>query len=137
MSTPDIEQLVGDWLRTDPTITALVAGRVVGRTPDDTTDAWARVTLIDDRQVAGSSVLHLVDALIQIDCYAGDLDRGHAKEEARDLAAAVRARLHDMPGVHGAAVVTDVSNLALRPSPDPDLTPARERYIVTANLFAH
>lgn len=135
--TPDVEQLVGDWLRASLGIMAIVGTRVVGRTPQDTTEPWVRVSLLDDRPAGNSRGLHLINALVQIDCYAGATERGYAQEDAFDLARLVRGRLNDMPGTHGADVVTTVREPGIARMPDTDLAPARERYVVTATVYAH
>lgn len=134
--TPDIETILVAHLRADAAVAA-ITDRIGTRHPRSTTDPWVKIYLLDDRVHVRSSALHFIHAAVQLDCY-GSSDQVLAESEASDLGRAVRAALHGMAaGDHVDAVVTGVSDLALRPLPDDSLEPARERYIVTATIHAH
>lgn len=130
--TPDVEAIVGAYLRAQPAITALVGARVGGRTPPSTADGWIRVTQIDD--TPEPSVLHLVTVHLQLDCYGGGTQ---PHEQASVLARTARSVLADLPGQHPTGVVTGVRFTGARRAPDPDLTPARERFILGLSVSVH
>lgn len=130
---PDIEVIVGRYLRADPAVDSVVDSRIGSKHPSVTTQPWVRLILIDDTQAPASSVLHLVTAHLQLDCYAGS----GGNTQASLIARTVRAALADMPNVeHDDAVIAHVRT-NLRRLPDPDFAPARERYIVTADVTWH
>jgi hypothetical protein len=122
------EAIIGAYLRSQPELVDLEAS-VLGSTPDSTGKPWVRVTLLDPENRTGTrQVEHLVGYYLQLDCYAG-VEGG--RPEAWALAQAVRQALVDAPAsdVDG-AVVTDVEPLTMPRSPDPELQPTRERYIL-------
>lgn len=128
------KKIVSDFLRTHEAIAAFDA-RVVGKTPKQTTQPWVRVTLIDAQGDRRSRADHLIDFLLQCDCYAGTEG---GQPEADRLALAVRAALHDdLPGERGDAVVTAVLITGHGDRLDTDFEPARPRVIVDASVFAH
>lgn len=132
--TPDVEALVGAFLRANSQIQVLVGSRVVGRTPTTTTDPWIRITQIDDTT---RSPVHLVTVFLQLDCYGGD-DPDSAQREASVLARTVRQVLEALPGpVDDGAVVAAVTFSGLRRVPDTEFKPARERYILDADVTVH
>lgn len=133
---PDVEVVLVAYLRARSDVTALT-DRVGTRHPSTTGDPWVKVTAIVDTANQRSSALHLTHALVQIDCY-GSSDPVTAKAEASELARTVLAAIDAMPAAeHTGAVVTAVNGLSLRPLPDEDLTPARERYIVQGTVTLH
>lgn len=122
----DAEKIVGDYLRAAPAVTA----DVVGRTPASTKSAaWIRLTLIDAPD--GGDDDYFVPYLLQLDCYKG------GQAEVWALAIATRAALKAMPGTQADAVVTAVRFTSTLRLPDQDFEPARERVIITANVYAH
>jgi hypothetical protein len=124
---PDLEPILVAHLK------AATGARVVTRTPTDKTAGWVRITQLDGQ---GSYPDHLVDFLVQADCYGTAGTAGQA--EASLLARQVREALADLPGVHGDAVVTGTRITGHARIPDTDgFEPARERYIVSASIFAH
>lgn len=136
---PNIEALVGTWLRDHPDVSVLGA-RVAGKTPDTTTAPWVRVTLIAAIDSESSSIEYLIAYVLQLDCYAGKLaqDNHNGQAEARTLKATVRAVLKDMQGRNiGGAIVTDVRFDGDARLPDDAMEPARERYVLTAMVRAH
>lgn len=132
---PDIEQIVGAYLREHPAVRAVVS-RVVSRTPASTDTPWVRYQQIAE-QPGGGMADFLIAPLLQFDCYAG---RDNSRETASLIARTVRAALVEMEGVHGGAVITGVPPglVSVSRLPDPDLgDPARERYVVTATVYCH
>ena len=132
---PDIEKVVFEYLRDHADIAPLNT-RVVGKTPDDTAASWARVTQLDASQTDQAD--HLSDFLLQIDCYpsATGLD-GSQQKEVSLLARTVRAAMRDMPGIRSGTVVTGVRVTGDARVPDTDFEPARERRILTIQVWAH
>jgi hypothetical protein len=110
--------------------------RIVGKAPSDRSTPWVRVTLINAPSDAKSPVDHLIAFLIQFDCYAGKEEEG-AQAEASALVRSVRAALDEMAGVRSGVTVTGVRFVSMPRVPDTLIEPARERYILTANIFMH
>lgn len=136
--TPDFEQICVQALLASPEVTAIVGQQVGTRTPRTLNDPWVTVRLIDDLPAPRSSALHLVSALVQIDCYAG-AERNSAQAEASLLARTCRSVLHDLAyGLQTAGpVVSKVKAGGIRALPDTDLEPPRERYLVEVEVTAH
>lgn len=130
---PDIEKTVSRYLREHADIIALGA-RVVATPPADRSTPWVRVTQLDDQAVDGSRAEHLIEFMLQLDCYAG---ASGGKPEASTLARTVRAALAAMPGTQNGVVVTGVQFLSGAYIPDTEFEPARERYIRTVTVWAH
>lgn len=123
---PDIEALI---------VAYLADFNVVPATPRQTDTGWVRLTLLDARQTDTPD--HLVDFYVQLDCYEGDNDPP-SSVEAFTLAKQVRAELVEMQLVtHAGAVVSGVEINGMSRLPDEDFEPARERYILTADVWAH
>lgn len=110
--------------------------RVVGRTPNDISTSWVRVTQLDAAAEPNSRPGYLFRFDLQLDCFAGNALKG-AQVEASDLAWAVRNSLEGMKGRHGAGVVTGVRFGAMPRIPDDSIEPARERVIVNAHVYMH
>jgi hypothetical protein len=132
---PFVEKEVGAYLRTHPDVVALQAN-VSTATPRKFEKPWVRMTLLDAPSTPNSTADHLINHLIQFDCYASSIEDG-AAVEANLLARSVRAALHQMPGVHNGVTVSSVRFVGMLHLPDADLEPARERYILTAEVIAH
>ena len=130
-----IEKVVGDYLRAHPDITALGA-RVATKLPATLTNPWVRITLLDAPSDVQDSSDHLVSHLLQLDCYAGSTRDG-SQQEAHGLYAAVRDALSEMAGVHGGAVLASARFTNVVFLPDAAMEPARDRYIITADIPAH
>lgn len=131
---PDAEAIIGTYLRTHTQVAALGA-RIVGQTPSDTIEPWVRLTQLDASNEPRSRPEHLIDYLIQCDCYAG---RDGGQAQASLLARTVRAALDDMPSrSHTGAVVTRVKFTSMPRIPDTDYEPARERYILSGTVHMH
>lgn len=134
--TPDIEKITGVYLRADSSITALVGDRVGGKHPRSIADPWIKLVQIGDSTI-GDQPVHLVATNLQFDCYGGD-DENLAHEQASELARTLRASLEDMSDAsHTGAVVSDVKFGPLSRVPDTAIEPERERFILTATIYAH
>lgn len=135
---PDVEKVVSDFLRQHPSIQALDA-RVVGKTPRRTDTPWIRVVRLDGNAETTSQVEHLIDFMLQIDCYARKEEMGESSQpEANLLGRTARAVLHEMPAAaHDGAVVTSVRIVGDARIPDQDFEPARERVTLTAIVHIH
>ena len=136
MSTPilDMVAIVGEYLRSQESVSDLVDDRVSHKTPETLDKPWVRITQLDARNETGTrEVEHLVSYYLQIDSYAGKANR---YAEATDLAIAVRAALVVLPKASlDGAVATDVGFLSMPSDPDPDV--GRERLITDVEIFAH
>jgi hypothetical protein len=127
---PYAEKLISDHLREHPDLVALGA-RVVGKTPGDTDAAWVRVTQLGGQ---GGFPDHLVEFYFQFDCYAGTAG---GQPEANLLARTVRAVLGEIAGVHAEGTVSGVTINGAARVLDTDFEKARERFILTATIWAH
>lgn len=132
---PDIEIVVAAHLRAT-TAVMLLTQRIGTRTPPDVAGQFVKVTLIDDEQAPNSPALHLVSALVQIDCY-GSSNRDSAHAEASLLARTVREAIVAMPQATHTGCVVTAARTSSRRLTDTDLDPARERYVVTCDLTLH
>ena len=132
---PDIEILVVAHLRNTQSVIDLTT-RIGTRTPSSLAGQFVKVTVLDDQQTPGSKALHLVDCLVQIDCY-GSSNRDSAHAEASLLARTVREAVIAMPSASHTGAVVSSARASSRRLPDTDLEPARERYIVTGTLSLH
>jgi len=125
-----IERIAADYLR-DHGIRARATN------PSDANEPWVRITLLDPQLADGRDPAdHLINYLVQFDCYGG---AGQASlREAHELAIKVRTLLHEMPEhEHDGAQVTEVLFSGGGRIPDTDnFSPARERVIVTAQIYA-
>lgn len=132
---PYAEKIVGDYLRTHAGLAA-ITDRVRGTPPGEKERAtpWVQVTMLNGPQEPGASVDRLVAFYFQFDCYAG---ASGGQPEASLLARTVRAALEDLPGVYDEGEVTAVRISGHSHVPDPAIEPRRERYVVTATVWAH
>lgn len=135
---PDIEAIVGSYLRTNPDIEAIVGGRVVGRTPADDSEPWVRVFELPSVSPGRSTVDWHVAYYLQLDCFAGTNARGRRGDSKR-LALAVCAAVDaiDEAELSGGVVSGSKVESCRRLPPDADFDPAMERYMVTATIWAH
>lgn len=122
------EKVVADHLR------AVAGARVVARTPDNTDDAWVRLTMVDAGQTEFEPD-HLIACFFQHDCYAG---KAGGQPEAMALSWTIRSALLDMPRSEELdVVVTGARIVGHSRIPDRDFTPDRERVQVSARLWMH
>lgn len=136
---PFAEEIVSTYLRQHENVEALDA-RVAGQTPPNQSRPWVRVTLLDAANVSSTAQAeHLVDFMLQLDCYAGKVatEAHEGQAEASLLARTVRAALVEMPGADLDAIVTSVTFSGMARIPDPSFEPARERVVLTASVVAH
>jgi hypothetical protein len=136
---PDAEALIGAWLREHADLEALGA-RVAGRTPNSTTMPWIRVTQLDATPITRARTEHVIDYMIQLDCYAGKqaTDDFTGQAEASTLARTARAVLKALEGtVADGVTVSRVRFTTHLRAPDMDMEPARERYVLTAEILMH
>lgn len=135
--SPYIEKIVSDYLRDHPAVEALGA-RVVGKTPQNTDTPWVKVTQIGGYQRDRAD--HLAEFTLQLDCYAAKDGRDvDGQPGANLLKRTVRAALVGLRDVeHDGAVVTHSRVVGEARIPDSDVdTPARERFALTVEVFAH
>jgi len=133
---PDANVLVITYLYQRDDVVALT-DRIGTRAPKNLDTPWVRITLLDDQPATRSQALHLTTALLQLDCYGG-ADRDAAQREASLIGRTLREAIVAMPGVeHQGAVVTRARAGSLRSVPDPSMDPARERYILDAEITFH
>jgi hypothetical protein len=132
---PDGKRLVADYLRSHSSITALSA-RVVGKSPEDRSTPWIRVTQIDAQNAAGSLPEHLISYLLQFDCFVAPTE-GHP--QARTLAHTVRAIFSppNTPLMAGGATVSGVRFVNEAELTDSNTEPATEYVALTAEAFIH
>lgn len=136
---PNIEAVIGTALRTHPDIVGLGAN-VAGRTPATTTAPWIRVTLMAATDSTDSRIEHLVQYILQLECFAGKVatDSFTGQSEAWQLKSASRAVLKAIEGtITGGIVITEVTFPGDSRIPDTTMEPARERYILLAAVRAH
>jgi hypothetical protein len=131
MPIPNGEAIISAYLRNQ------TGERIVSRTPSDTSTSFVRLTQLDAANEAISTPEHLINYMLQLDCYAGDSEQGGHKE-ASDLATTIRAALDQMPrvGVKG-ATVTSVRFTGHARMPDTEFEPARERFIIDSIVILH
>lgn len=130
---PYAEKIISDYLRGVDDLETLGC-RVVGKTPDSTSEPWVRVTQLDDRAIGGIRADSHHEFYFQFDCYAG-VDGG--QPEANLLGRTVRAALVDAPNYsHTAARISGVDIRSHARIPDLAVDePARERMILTASIW--
>lgn len=130
---PYAEKIVSDYLRAVDDLEALGC-RVVGKTPDSTSEPWIRVTQLDDRAIGGIRADTHHEFYFQFDCYAG---KDGGQPEANLLGRTTRAALVDAPNHnHTGASISGVDIRSHARIPDLDVAePARERMILTATIY--
>lgn len=129
----DSEILIGGWLRNHADVRAITT-RVVSVTPSSTSTPWVRVIQLDARNEQSSVAEHLIDYMVQLDCFAGT----GGLAEASLLARTVRAAVIEMGGLTiSGTVVTGTRVLSMARIPDTDFEPAKERYALTVGAWAH
>lgn len=136
---PDIEALVGTWLRDHPDLQSLNV-RVAGATPSSMTGPWIRVTKLGSPDVGASQSRYLIDHTLQLDCYAGSTAMQAFAGQARASLVARRARaiLEAKQGQQiDGVVVTRVRCVGDPRLPDTTFEPAMERYVLTMDVMAH
>lgn len=132
---PDIEAPLSAYLKAQSSVTSLKA-RVVGTTPSNTETPWVRIIQLDAKAVGGSRSEHLIDWMVQFDCYAG---KTGGQKEASALTRAVRAELAALSEREAEGVViTGVEFLSCPRIEDTEIDePARQRFALTARIWGH
>jgi hypothetical protein len=121
----DAEKLVSFYLRDE-------GFRVVGSPPADRSSAWVRLQQIADTDL--SRPQYLVQAQLQLDCYAG---AAGGQPEAIGLALSVREALERLEGEGPHGVVTATQFRGQNRLPDPTFEPPRERVILQVLVTSH
>lgn len=132
ITIPSVEQIVVTYLKSRAEVLAHVAeNRIASRHPSSLTQPWVRVQALPGRSLSDRPRT-VVRAQIQVECYGGAT--ASAQAEAQALAEACASVLavidEDDDFTFDDATVTDGA-LLTEPwrFPDPDFTPARERYL--------
>ena len=132
---PDVEDIVGDYLRTHPDVVAIGA-KVVGTSLGTSTVPWVRVTCLDSPR--RGPIDHLIEFYLQLDCFPGT---GVAKNvggqaQVNLLQRTVRAALMALPGASLSVFVTavDVRHARLL---DTTVEPAVPYVALTATVWLH
>lgn len=135
---PDAEKLVGNYLRDYSGIGA----RVVGKTPDDKSTAWIRLTQLNAANDPQVTPDYLITYFLQAECYAGETG---GQPEAGTIGRMTRRALDEAknqtlgtiyPG--GSATVTNVRFTNHARIPDTEgFEPARERHILDVEVTMH
>lgn len=135
---PSMEAVVGTYLNSLPEIAALGA-QAVGTTPRETDQPWVLVTSMNPQSLTVDADDHFVNHMIQLDCYAGRNNNESAaqQDEADRLTRTVREALKNMRTATLPVVVSTVSFPSCPRLPDSDFEPARQRYSLTAEVYAH
>ncbi len=134
----DAEDVIGDYLRNHPDVSALTE-QVMGIPPGDSQTPWVVVTQLDVADL-GHGLEHLTEHMIQFDCFAGKqaTTEYRAQAEANELAYTVRAALKDLQGqTLSGAVVTSVVFTGMIRLPDTTFEPARQCVHLTADITMH
>lgn len=141
---PRIEAILFTYLGDHPDLSGV---RVAGSLPSKQSQQaapWVKVVQLDatDRS---SGLEHLIEYLVQFDCYAGaTAQREHdGQSEAADVALTVRALLKAAQGtvldtgLSRDLAVSQVSFAGMPRLPDTDYEKPRERYVLTAEITGH
>lgn len=131
---PDAEAICGAYLREQDSLVALSVN-VATQLPRTFTRPWVRVIQLDNPAVNGSRTDHLIEYMLQFDCYAGSEG---GSPEASLVTRTVREALRALPQASlDDAVVTGVQFISCPRIPDTDFEPARERYALSALVWMH
>lgn len=136
---PNIEALVGKWLR-EHTVMAGLGATVSGGTPSTLMAPWIRVTLLSANDNVIVKREYLIDHMVQLDCYAGKTasDAHVGQAEAFIVKQTARAILTSYQGsARDGVVLSDVRIIGDTRVPDTTMEPARERYILTVGIVCH
>lgn len=127
----DAERLLVAWLKAQPEVAALVAGRVATELPPSPTWPFLRLERLGGLPLPLGQAIHVDRARVQLEAW------GTTKAQAHTLAATVQAVLHErLPGRHELGTVTAVRpDLGLVWSPDPEN--GRARYVLAVLVFTH
>lgn len=128
---PFIEEVVIQYLKDE------IPDTVASSTPENTSQTWVKVELIDTRQVSATDQDFFNAYHLQVDCYPSEGGPAFTTE-AFDLYQAVRAALSAMPeATITGAVVTAVRFGGGRRLADTAFDKPRQRYILDVFVHAH
>lgn len=131
---PDGLAVVVERLNASSAVLAITE-RIATSPPRGYDEPWVRVTQIDASNSPQSQFEHLIEFILQIDCYAG---KTGGSVEASLLARTVRAEVIAMPhATYDDVVVSNARVLSMPSIPDRAIEPARERYALTASIHMH
>lgn len=136
---PNIEALVGKWLREHPDISDLGA-HVGGEIPSSRLGPWVRVTLLGAPTDPVSGLPYFVESFLQLDCFAGKraTDDREGQMEAWRVKATARAVLEAMQGsIADGVAITQVRVDDDSRVPDTSTEPATQRYILQIAVRTH
>jgi hypothetical protein len=138
---PDIEAILGNYLRTHPDIVALGA-RVGAEVPSSSVNPWVRITQLDAADYTDASLEYFIEYLVQVDSFAGKTatDAKRGQEEAHDVSKAVRAAMKHLEQLDLGPATPVVSCVRFRQHarlPDTSFEPPRQRYMLEAFIYAH
>lgn len=139
LEPPNTEAILVRYLRGVPAVVARVGAdetRIGTRHPTDRTKPWLRLTRIGGTP-SSSRPLYLDRPLIQLEAYGGAAE-ATSQDEAHALTQACRAWLPLAEEAdHTGGVITAVRLGNTLRLVDHDFTPARERYLTDATVYAH
>jgi hypothetical protein len=127
----DAEALLTEYLKP---IADQLDAVVVGEAPEDTAQAFVKLTQIDARNQGNPDVDRFTRFQVQLDCYASE-NGPVGQSEAAALYRAMRAALVELPEEGGEVTAVRFGS-AIR-MPDNDFKPARQRFIFDAHVYAH
>lgn len=134
MPIPSAQKVVIAYLK-QVDVVQDAGARVLTGTPTTRSAPWIRVALLADPATDGGIADHHIEALLQIDCFAGEAKNSVGTVD--DLSIAVRDALRVMnKAEHAGAVVTGARSSRTH-MPDTDEEPAMERYQITATVWMH
>jgi len=128
MPIPNGEKILADYLRTVDGLP-----RIVNKTPDDQTDPWVRLTMINNSNET-EPVDHLIRFMFQVDVFSGV---SGGRPEANVLGIAVRDAAKSMVGQTEDAVTSRVDCIGDASASDADFTPHREYRTQTYYIWMH
>jgi len=134
---PDMEDVVGDYLRNLDEITDIGA-KVVGLPLGDARQPWVLVSVLDSPR--RGPIDHLIEFFMQFSCYAGkDATVAHGGQaQVNSLARTVRAALNELPETDLSDVVVSGVEVSFGPRLEDDtVEPARQHLPVEATIWAH
>jgi hypothetical protein len=142
IEVPSVEKIVVAYYKSRDEVLAHVGlSRIASRHPSSLTDPWVRVMAMPGRSLSGRP-RGAVEARVQVECYGGNTSDAQAEAQAlAEACASVHVVIDEDPDFEfDDAVITDGA-LTTEPwrFPDPDFTPARERYLFDAavTFFAY
>ncbi len=140
IEVPSVEELLVAYFKSRTRIVELAgsAARIGSRHPSSTSSPWLRIMATPSTPRTQHPRVS-IDGRVQVEAYGSSADPATAQDEAQRLIEACAAALvvidEDPDFTFEGAAITDGS-LTTDPwrFPDPDFTPARERYLFDASI---